>query len=146
MYKMGFLCTVAYQPVVQACGSQWRQELFYSPSARTSLNKPAQSSCTQRRLSCCYHYDFRVKRMSRRSEWNMGEYAGVGGATDRGSCGRSWSMGLLSITSVGLQFHKFVPCTGNPSHRFSFPEDGSKCDKRPGLNSVVRPISSSDPL
>ena len=39
--------------------------MFYSPSARSSLNKPAQSSCTQRSLPCGYHYDIRVKRMSR---------------------------------------------------------------------------------
>jgi Ca2+-binding EF-hand superfamily protein len=27
--------------------------------------------------------------------------------------------------SGGLQFHKFIPCTGNPSHRFSSSEDFS---------------------
>jgi len=64
--------------------------LFYSPSARSSLNQPAQSSCPQRRLSCSYNYDIRVKRMSRRSEWNIGECAGVESATDRRSCGGSW--------------------------------------------------------
>jgi hypothetical protein len=98
--------------------------MFYYPLARSSLNKPAQSSCPQRRLSCSYHY-VRMKRMSRRSECNIGEYDGVGSATDRGSCGGSWPMGLLSIKSLGLPCHKFVPRTGNPSHRFSFPEDFS---------------------
>ena len=116
---------------------------FYSPSASSNLNEPAQSACPQRRLSRGFHYDIRVKRMARRLERNMGsmlqgEVQQIEGHEEGFDLWDFFWLTQYSSTDLFLVLTR---------HRFSFLLFLFEMwqTSRPGFCSV-RPTPSSDPI